>query len=420
MPEAITAFLALGSNLGDRQAFLDAAIARLRLQPGVEIERVSTYHETDPVGGPAGQGRYLNAVAQIRTSLEPLKLLRVLLAVETQLGRVRAERFGPRTIDLDLLLYGTQVLHVREPDIELIVPHPRLHERRFVLAPLAEIAPLAVHPVLQSTAKDLLARLDAAERPIEARRELQGQNAVVTGSSSGIGRAIALALADAGANVLIHARRSQEAADQVIQDCRRKNVTATSVLADLRDENQCVTFFERARQQFSAIDIWINNAGADTLTGEAAKLPFEQKLHELWLVDVRATIQLARAAGDFMKKQGRGVILNMGWDQAETGMAGDSGQLFGACKGAVMAFTKSLALSLAPEVRVNCLAPGWIRTAWGEQASDAWQERVLSETPLERWGTPEDVAATARWLVSPAARFITGQIIRINGGAVRG
>jgi 2-amino-4-hydroxy-6-hydroxymethyldihydropteridine diphosphokinase len=419
MPDLVTAYLALGSNLGDRQAFLDAAIARLRLQPGVEVERVSSYHETEPVGGPVGQGQYLNAAAQIRTSLEPMKLLRVLLAVESQLGRVRAERFGPRTIDLDLLLYGTQVVNLREPDCELILPHPRLHERRFVLAPLVEIAPLAVHPVLQSTAKDLLARLNEADRPIEARRELHGQNAVVTGSTSGIGRAIALALADAGANVLIHGRQSQEAADSVVEECRKKRVEATCLLADLRDEKQCAKFFEQARQRFASIDIWINNAGADTLTGALAKVPFEAKLQELWAVDVRATMQLARAVGEFMKAQGRGVILNMGWDQAETGMAGDSGQLFGACKGAVMAFTKSLAITLAPEVRVNCLAPGWIRTAWGEQASDSWQKRVLAETPLQRWGTPEDVAATARWLVSPAARFITGQIIRINGGAVR-
>jgi NAD(P)-dependent dehydrogenase (short-subunit alcohol dehydrogenase family) len=110
----------------------------------------------------------------------------------------------------------------------------------------------------------------------------------------------------------------------------------------------------------------------------------------------------------------------MGWDQAETGMAGDSGQMFGAAKGAVMAFTRSLALTLAPKVRVNCLAPGWIKTAWGESVSDTWQERVRRETPLARWGLPEDVAATARWLVSPAASYITGQIIRINGGAVRG
>jgi 3-oxoacyl-[acyl-carrier protein] reductase len=419
MPDFVTAFLALGSNLGDRQANLDAALARLRLQPGIEVERVSSYHETDPVGGPAGQGRYLNAAAQVRTSLEPMKLLRVLLAIETQLGRVRTERFGPRTIDLDLLLYEAQVLNLREADVELLVPHPRMHERRFVLEPLVEIAPAAVHPVVESTVKDLLARLDQAERPVEKRRELQGLNAVVTGSTSGIGRAIALTLADAGANLLIHGRRSQEAAQKVAEECRQKNVAAITVLADLRDENQCTRFFEQSRQRFMAIDIWINNAGADTLTGELAKMPFEQKLQELWAVDVRATIQLARSAGEFMKKQGNGVILHMGWDQAETGMAGDSGQLFGACKAAVMAFTKSLALNLAPHVRVNCLAPGWIRTAWGDQASDAWQQRVLSETPLQRWGTPDDVAAAARWLVSPVARFVTGQIIRINGGAVR-
>ena len=85
-----------------------------------------------------------------------------------------------------------------------------------------------------------------------------------------------------------------------------------------------------------------------------------------------------------------------------------------------MAFSRSLAVSLAPEVRVNCLAPGWIRTTWGEQASDAWQKRAVDETPLGRWGAPEDVAAVARFLVSPAAAFVTGQSVRINGGAVRG
>lgn len=84
-----------------------------------------------------------------------------------------------------------------------------------------------------------------------------------------------------------------------------------------------------------------------------------------------------------------------------------------------MAFSRSLALSLAPTVRVNCLALGWIRTDWGASASEVWQERVRRETPLGRWGTPEDVAAAAEWLSSPAAAYITGQTIRINGGAVR-
>src|SRR5262249_46670529 len=144
-----------------------------------------------------------------------------------------------------------------------------------------------------------------------------------------------------------------------------------------------------------------------------------QKLRELLAVDATATMLLARDAGERMRAAGSGVILNIGWDQAETGMEGDSGQLFGAAKAAVMAFTKSLALTLGPAVRVNCIAPGWIRTAWGEKASATWQERVLREVPLGRWGTTQDVAAAVRWLVSPAAGFITGQVIRINGGAVR-
>jgi 3-oxoacyl-[acyl-carrier protein] reductase len=418
MPDPVAAYIALGSNLGDRRALLDEAIARLRLQPGIEVISVSSHHETEPVGGPAEQGKYLNAAAQLRTTLTALQLLHVLQAVETQLGRVRTERFGPRTIDLDLLLYGSEILEIQELGCDLIVPHPRLHERLFVLEPLVEIAPLAVHPLLQSTAKDLLERL---KQPGESRRELAGQNAVITGSTIGIGRAIALALADAGANILVHGRRSMQAAENVAEECRLKQVDAQCVLADLRDENECAGMVDFAWDLWTkGVDIWINNAGADTLTGEAAHWSFERKLQELWAVDVRATMLLSRPAGERMKRQGRGVILTMGWDQAETGMEGDSGQLFGACKAAVMAFTKSLALVLAPQVRVNCLAPGWIRTAWGAGASDAWQTRAMRETPLARWGTPEDVAQTARWLVSPAAQFITGQIVRIDGGAIRG
>ena len=418
MPDLVAAYIALGSNLGDRAALLDEAIARLRLQPGIEVISVSSHHETEPVGGPAGQGKYLNAVAHLRTTLTALQLLHVLQAVETQLGRVRTERFGPRTIDLDLLLYGSEILEIHEHGCDLIVPHPRLHERLFVLEPLVEIAPLAVHPLLQSTAKDLLEHL---KRPRESRRELAGQNAVITGSTSGIGRAIALALADAGANILVHGRRSMQAAESVAEECRLKQVDAQCFLADLRDENECADLVHFAWDMWpKGVDIWINNAGADTLTGDAAHWSFERKLQELWAVDVRATMLLGRLAGERMKRQGRGVLLTMGWDQADTGMEGDSGQLFGACKSAVMAFTKSLALDLAPPVRVNCLAPGWIRTAWGAVASQDWQTRALRETPLARWGTPEDVAQTARWLVSPAAQFITGQIVRIDGGAIRG
>src|SRR4051812_20696857 len=130
-------YLALGSNLGDRQRFLDEAVRRLRAVPGLTVRRVSPYYETAPVGGPAGSGAYLNAVAEADTSLPPDQLLRVLLDIERQFGRERGEPNDPRTLDLDVILYEDLVRHSPDP----IVPHPRLHERRFVLQPLADLAP---------------------------------------------------------------------------------------------------------------------------------------------------------------------------------------------------------------------------------------------------------------------------------------
>jgi NAD(P)-dependent dehydrogenase (short-subunit alcohol dehydrogenase family) len=295
-----------------------------------------------------------------------------------------------------------------------------MHQRLFVLQPLAEIAPGVVHPVLKRTVADLLADLQGL-RPAgpSPGRELAGQRALVTGSSSGIGRAIALELVAAGADVLIHARRSVDAAAETVERTRALGSRSEVLLADLRKPDECLRLAEQAWETWQGLEIWINNAGADTLTGEAAHWPFERKLEELLAVDVTATILLSRAIGQRMKMAKGGVLINVGWDQADTGMEGDSGELFAAAKGAVMAFSKSLALSLAPQVRVNCLAPGWVKTAWGERASVSWQERVRRETPLGRWGLPEDVAKVTRWLVSPAAAFLTGQVIYVNGGAVR-
>lgn len=252
-----------------------------------------------------------------------------------------------------------------------------------------------------------------------ATRELAGQRAVVTGSSSGIGRAIVVCLAAAGARVLVHANRSRTAAAEVAEQIQASGGRATVQYADLREISACEELATRAWDELGGVDIWVNNAGADILTGPAARDPFEPKLELLWQVDVRATILLGRAIGRRMFDAGHGVILNMGWNQAETGMDGDSGQLFSATKAAVMAFSKSLAVTLAPRVRVNCLAPGWIQTTWGDQASQIWHDRVLRETPAGRWGTVDDVAQAALFVCSPAAQFVTGQIIRVDGGAVR-
>ena len=248
---------------------------------------------------------------------------------------------------------------------------------------------------------------------------LVGHRAAVLGSTSGIGRATALLLAESGASVIIHGHRSRTTAESVAEECRSKGVLAEVFMADLSSRAAGDEFAEKAWNLWGGLDSWLHFAGADTLTGPASKLSFDAKLDLLLSVDVIATTRLCRTIGHKMKEAGSGAIVTMGWDQAETGMEGDSGELFAIAKGAVLAFTRSLALSLAPTVRVNAVSPGWIKTAWGDSASTAWQERVLRETPMKRWGTTEEVAKTARFLVGPESEFLTGQIVRVNGGAVR-
>jgi len=128
----VRAFLGLGSNLGDRLGHLRRAIESIP-----DVVAVSPVYETDPMGGPVGQGAYLNAVVELGTDLAPRDLLALARRLEAEAGRVRTERFGPRTLDVDVLLVGDQVVD----DDDLVVPHPRMWERRFVLAPLADLAP---------------------------------------------------------------------------------------------------------------------------------------------------------------------------------------------------------------------------------------------------------------------------------------
>jgi 3-oxoacyl-[acyl-carrier protein] reductase len=244
--------------------------------------------------------------------------------------------------------------------------------------------------------------------------ELEGLRAVVTGSTRGIGKAIALELARGGAAVVVHGR-DPAAADDVCRAVREFKRQAEAFVTDVSESAARLAMVEQLWRQ-RPVDVWINNAGADVLTGAAAELPFMDKLHLLGKVDVEGTIEFSREVGQRMRQRGRGVIINIGWDQVETGMEGDSGEMFGAAKGAIMGFTRSVARSLAPEVRVNCIAPGWIRTAWGHEASEYWQVRAVAESLMQRWGEPEDIARAARFLASPAASFITGQIINVNGG----
>jgi 2-amino-4-hydroxy-6-hydroxymethyldihydropteridine diphosphokinase len=151
-----TAYIALGSNLGDRRALIESALHDLRQHPQIAVIAVSTIIETAPVG-PPDQHRYLNAAAELRTSLSPRELLDVCLSIEAAHGRTRTiqQRWGPRLIDIDILLYGDELID--EPGLH--IPHPHMAERLFVLEPLAEIAPQLVHPALRSTIQSLRDRL---------------------------------------------------------------------------------------------------------------------------------------------------------------------------------------------------------------------------------------------------------------------
>lgn len=149
------AYVALGSNVGDRRATIQGALRALDETPGASVERISEIRWTSPVGGPSGQDDYLNAVVRLRTRLTAHELLDALMAIELWYGRERVVRWSARTLDLDLLLYDDATIETER----LTVPHPRMHERRFVLEPLCDLAPDAVHPLLNMTARELLERL---------------------------------------------------------------------------------------------------------------------------------------------------------------------------------------------------------------------------------------------------------------------
>lgn len=267
--------------------------------------------------------------------------------------------------------------------------------------------------------------LSTADRDAPA-RPLHGLTGVVTGASGGIGRQIAITLAASGmASLVVHHATNSVAAEQTLTAVRATGCRGVSVQADCGFTAECLRLVDDAFAAIGTPDVWVHAAGADVLTGSAAQGGFEDKLRRLVDVDLLGSITVSRALvsrwSEPIAEAGRPApsLILFGWDQAQHGMEGDAGQMFGPVKAGVEAFAKSLAQSVAPRIRVNAVSPGWIRTAWGESTSDYWNRRARSQALMARWGTPEDVAAAVLFLASPTSEFITGQTIEVNGGFSR-
>jgi 3-oxoacyl-[acyl-carrier protein] reductase len=240
---------------------------------------------------------------------------------------------------------------------------------------------------------------------------------LVTGASSGIGSAIALGCAREGADIALTYRGNADGAEETARAIRALGRRAEVLQVDISHEQEIESLAATLRERFGRVDVWINNAGADILTGAGGRLSRREKLDLVLAVDLRGTILASWAAVGMMRERG-GVIVNMSWDHVWFGMAGENPGLYSAAKGGIASFSKSLARSVAPAIRVNVLAPGFIRTAFGEQADEGWLREVEARTPLARWGQPDDLVGAAMFLASDESRFITGQMIMVNGGVV--
>jgi 3-oxoacyl-[acyl-carrier protein] reductase len=244
---------------------------------------------------------------------------------------------------------------------------------------------------------------------------IAGKTAIVTGSSRGAGRATAIRLAEAGANVVINYLSRHAEADEVVGECRSIGVEAIAVQADTSDFAEAQKLAKAAIEKFGGIDLLVLNAGV----WEGA--PIDEMPEEVWNkvlnTNLKSAWAMTKACVPSMKKHG-GAIVMVSSTAGQRGEANYSN--YAASKGGMISFTKALATELAPKIRVNCVAPGWIDTAMVRPVMEnkEYLESVLSTIPLHRMATTDDVALSICFLLSDWSRHITGEILNINGGSV--
>ncbi|HEX8144409.1 MAG TPA: 3-oxoacyl-ACP reductase family protein [Pyrinomonadaceae bacterium] len=257
---------------------------------------------------------------------------------------------------------------------------------------------------------------DYRDKTALPRELLRGRVAIVTGGGRGIGRATVFRLAEAGASVVVNYLRNEAAAEEVARRARELGVEALAVRADVADVGQAAALVEIAVERLGGVDLLVANAGI----WEGA--PVEELSEELWdrVIDanLKGTWAACRAVVPPMKRQRRGSIVIVSSTAGQRGEAGYSN--YAASKGGQISFTKALATELAPDIRVNSVAPGWVDTELNEGVFDdePYKEKIIEGIPLRRLATADDVALSIVFLASDWARHITGEILNVNGGAV--
>jgi 3-oxoacyl-[acyl-carrier protein] reductase len=245
---------------------------------------------------------------------------------------------------------------------------------------------------------------------------LAGRTAIVTGGSRGIGEATVLRLAEAGANVVVNYNNNETAAEEAVRQAKKFGVGAFALRGDVSQVQAADELVDRTIERFGRLDIVVANAGI--WQGS----PVESMSEELWdrVIDtnLKGTWAVCRAAVKVMKKQRGGVIVIVSSTAGQRGEAGNSN--YAASKGGQISFTKALASELAPHIRVNCVAPGWVYTPLNDEVfNDSERERAIIEgIPLNRIASADDIALPIIFLASDWSRHITGEIMNVNGGAV--
>lgn len=242
---------------------------------------------------------------------------------------------------------------------------------------------------------------------------LKGKSAVITGGVRGIGKAIALRLAHSGINLIINYNSNEEAAQALSQEINSSGSRCIAIQGDISNPQEALKVINSSLEYFERLDILVNNAGINR-DGLLIRMK-EEDFNRVIAVNLLGTFYCTKYAGKIMIKARQGRIVNI---SSVVGIGGNIGQAnYAASKAGVIGFTKSVAKELATRnITVNAIAPGFIKTDMTDRLSPEQQENILSRIPLERFGSPEDVAHMVHYLVSEEANYITGQVFRVDGG----